>query len=695
MPETMENTTAPTPSPAAAPRTDRLELVKEMPRGSIGVVHKARNAQANRVIALRQFEVPEWLDDVDELLKRILAEARIASALDHPNIAKLHTCGYKGFTVFMTAEFVEGKTLKEVLGERQPELGEVLAMAKQLCAALDYAQEKNVVHHFLSPSNIKVLKDGTLKILDYGLVKDKNLMSQTPSKKLENEPYLSPEEIKNKPVNPAANLFTAAAILYQLYTGRSPFAGKHLGEVDRAIADMTPHPLNMAHPRVPPAISTVILKALSKAPADRYKSGKQLVAALEDAMKGVPATAATAKPSAAAKPVAAPAPTTASAVESDYSNATYSGGYAPVAPKSAPAPVQASAPAPTTTKMMPVVPPPVPKVQVGSANHWKLVGGVVGCLVIVAGVAAFFQHKPAENPEIAETQPVAPRPAPVRAHEPVATQENTSPATDAVSVSVISNRRTKAVRAPRAVTAVTPSGPQEGEMFVSSVPAEAVIEIEGLNGQPWKTPQAIGGLPAGTYKVTVSKPGYASDVRNVQVSAGNRVGVDVRLTAIKGWLNVAGSPQGASILVDGKDSGKVTPATLILEPATHSVTLRKAGYLDSDSAITLAAGQTTSYSPTLMVAGRTDNIRIMNGGVGKIFSGGSGQGRARIEIKSDPKGAQVIINGTPLQKTTPVEIQVEAGNYDITLQKDGYQPIHENAIVGIDDHVKINKSFTR
>jgi len=684
----MENTTAPTPS-AAAPRTDRLELVKEMPRGGIGVVHKARNAQANRVIALRQFEVPEWLDDVAELLKRILAEAKAASVLDHPNIAKLHTCGYKGFTVFMTAEFVEGKTLKEVLAERQPELGEVLAMAKQLCSALDHAQEKNVVHHFLSPSNIKVLKDGTLKILDYGLVKDKNLMSQTPAKKLENEPYLSPEEIKNKPVNAAANLFSVAAILYELYTGRSPFAGKHLGEVDRAIADMTPHPLNMAHPRVPPAISTVILKALSKAPGERYKTGKQLVAALEDAMKGVPATVTAPKPSAAPKPAVAPAPAP------DMESTSWSGGYAPVAPKSAPATAPAPAATATTTKMPPATPPPAPKVQVGSANHWKLVGGVVGCLVIIAVVAALFQRKPAETPEVTESQPVPQKPAPVRGQPAPAAQDNPSPAEDAVSITVTSNRRTKNTRAPRVVTAVAPSTPQQGEMYVSSVPAEAVVEIEGVSGQVWKTPQIIGALTPGTYKVTVSKPGFAPDVRNVTVSAGNRVGIDVRLTAVKGWLNVSGSPQGASILVDGNDSGKTTPATLILDPATHKVTLRKEGYLDTDSAITLAAGQTTSYSPTLMVAGRTDNIRIVNGGVGKIFGGGSGQGRARIEIKSDPKGAQVIINGTPLQKTTPVEIQVEAGNYDITLQKDGYQPIHENAIVGVDDHVKINKSLTR
>ncbi|HMF91522.1 MAG TPA: serine/threonine-protein kinase [Candidatus Angelobacter sp.] len=685
MPETMENATAPTP--AAAPRTDRLELVKEMARGSIGVVHKAKNAQSNRVIALRQFEVPEWLDDVEELLKRILAEARSASSLDHPNIAKLHTCGYKGFTVFMTSEFVEGKTLKEVMEERQPELGEILSIAKQLCAALDYAQEKSVVHHFLNPSNIKLRKDGTLKVLDFGLVKEKNLLSQTPAKKLENEPYLSPEEVKNKPVTAAGNLFTAAAILYQLYTGRSPFAGKHLGEVDRAITDVEPHPLNMAHPRVPHAISAVILKALSKSAAERYKSGKQLVLALEDAMKGVPPAALAPKPAAAPKP----APASASGVES----VNYSGGYAPVPAKPAPAP--APAPAASTTRMHPATPPPAPKVQVGSATHWKLVGGVVACLVIVAVVAALFQRKPKEIPENVEPQAVAPKPAPVPAPAPVVAESEPSPAVEVSSVPVVSSKRGKPVRAPRVVKATTPSAPQEGEVFISSVPADAVIEIEGFRGQVWKTPQAIGALQPGTYKVTVSKPGYATDVRNVQVSAGNRVGVDVRLTAVKGWVNVSGSPAGANIFVDGRDSGKLTPATLILDPATHNITLRKAGYLDAGGDLQLAAGQTTSYSPTLMVAGRTDNIKIVGGGmgVGKIFGGNSGQGRARIEIKSEPKGAQVIINGTPLQKTTPVEIQVEAGNYDITIQKDGYQTVRESAIVGIDDHVRISKALAR
>src|SRR6476646_11154552 len=218
---------------AAAPRTASLELVKELPRGSVGVVHQARNPQQNRSVALRKFEVPEWLDDADDRIKKIVAEAKTASALDHPNIARLYTCGYKDFTVFMTAEFVDGPTLKEHMARRQPEMAEVLQMAKQLLTALDYAHSKGVYHSFLNPNNIKVLPDGTLKLLDFGLLRDKNLLTHTPAKKLENQPYLSPEQVKNKPSDRAGNIFNAATLIYQLYTARSPFHGPHLGEIDR------------------------------------------------------------------------------------------------------------------------------------------------------------------------------------------------------------------------------------------------------------------------------------------------------------------------------------------------------------------------------------------------------------------------------------------------------------------------------
>jgi serine/threonine-protein kinase len=680
---------------SATPRTDRLELVKELPRGSIGVVHQARSPLTERVTALRQFEVPQWLDDVSELLNRIVAEARAASALDHPNIARLYTCGYKEFNVFVTADFVEGQSLKEMMAARTPDLNEVLAIAKQLCAALDFAHSKGVVHHFLNPSNIKLLPDGTLKVLDFGLLRDKNLLSQTPVKKLENAPYLSPEEVKNKPADRAGNWFTVSTILYELYTTRSPFAGKHLGEVDRAITDSMPHPLNVANGRVPEAISRVVLKGLSKNPAERFQSGQQLVTALEQAMKE-PRTAPV-KPATGKVPAAN---STGQFSANQFGTGSFSASQfnASVAP-----PKTATSPGTTKSRVPP--PPTSARVTVNTSNHWKLVGAVVGGLLVVGALAMFFQRKPSDLPvdsQVAQTRtPVAPVPAPAPA-------ANTPPFTQDEPVATVSEApqpsgRTRpgkaarnAARVPQVMIQPAPTTAAEGQLAVTSTPAGATVEIEGRAGQSWRTPQTVGPLSPGTYKVTVSRPGFAPETRSIQVSAGGRANLDVRLNAVKGFVNVASTPAGASIFVDGRDTGKATPTELMLDPATHSIAVRKPGYLDANTQINLVAGQAAGYAPNLMVAGRTDNIKVKGGGVGKIFNGGgSSQGMSRIEIKSEPKGAQVVINGLALQKTTPLEIEVEAGNYDIVLQKDGYKPLHENAIVGIDDRIKISKSLVR
>jgi eukaryotic-like serine/threonine-protein kinase len=703
-PETATDTATATAT-AVAPRTASLELVKELPRGSVGVVHQARNPQQNRSVALRKFEVPEWLDDADDRIKKIVAEAKTAGALDHPNIARLYTCGYKDFTVFMTAEFIEGQTLRELMSKRQPEMNEVLQMAKQLLTALDYANDKGVFHHFLNPTNIKVLPDGTLKILDFGLLRDKNLLTQTPAKKLENEPYLSPEQVRNKPVDRAANLFNAGTLLYELYTARSPFHGKHLGEVDRAITDVDPHPMQMAHPRVPEQISKVVLKALHKNPAERYASGQQFFAALEEAAKFQPVARAN---STGSMPAYQGGPAAANATGS---RPAYQGGPGPNASQAirvAPSPSASQAfnpPSPNASQVIKTQSPGTTRVPVqqtavrkpvSTANHWKLVGGVVGGLCLIVGLALIFQRRPTELPVDEGAVPAtqsASTPAPFsRAQDSQAPDQAQTPA-------VQSKTHTASVRpgrSPRNAYAapVAPPAPSEGQMIVSSTPMGATVEIEGRAGQQWKAPGTVPALPPGTYKVTFSMPGFASETRSVQVAAGARTPVDVRLTAVKGYVTVASKPAGAQVLINGKDTGKVTPVEFMVEPGSQNIVVRKQGYLDASTELKLVAGQSVNYAPSLMVAGRTDNIRIVNGGVGKMFGGSSSQGMARIEIKSEPKGAQVTINGTPLQKPTPVEIQVEPGSYDITIQKDGYKPVRESAIVGVDDRIKIDRPLT-
>jgi serine/threonine protein kinase len=693
---------------AAAPRTASLELVKELPRGSVGVVHQARSAQQNRSVALRKFEVPEWLDDANELIQKILAEAKAASALDHPNIARLYTCGYKDTTVFMTAEFVEGQTLRELMTKRQPEMNEVLQMAKQLLTALDYAHSKGVCHNFLNPSNIKVLPDGTLKLLDFGLLRDKNLLTQSPTKKLENEPYLCPEQVKNKPVSPAGNIFNAGTLIYQLYTARSPFSGPHLGEVDRAITDVNPHPMQMAHPRVPEEISRVVLKALAKNPAERYASGQQFFAALEEAAKFAPIARANSTGSMPAYKDG-PGPNSSQAIRvqpSPNASQSFKAVPGPNTSQSFRAVQSGSA-----TQSVKVTPGTVGttydgagktgvRKPVSTANHWKVVAAVVGGLCVIVVLALLFQRHPAEEEDSA-TPSAANTPAPFgrKAEQAIekakAAQDEQGGRSRSASAAPAPARAGKSARyAPAAP--VAPPTASEGQLIVSSMPMGATVEIEGRAGQQWKAPQTIPGLAAGTYKVSFNMPGYATETRTVQVSGGARTPIDVRMNAVKGFVTVASKPAGAEIWINGKDTGKVTPIEFLVEPGTHNIVVRKQGYLEASTDLKLVAGQSVNYAPSLMAAGRTDNIQLVGtSGVGKLLGNkGNGSGMARIEIKTEPKGAQVTINGTPLQKTTPLEVQLEAGNYDITIQKDGFKPIHENAILGMDDRIKIDRALS-
>jgi serine/threonine protein kinase len=696
---------------AAAPRKASLELVKELPKGSVGVVHQARNPQQNRSVVLRKFEVPEWLDDVNGLIQKILAEAKSASALDHPNIARLYTCGYKDFTLFMTAEFVEGQTLKEYMARRQPEMSEVLQLAKQLLAALDYAHSKGVCHNFLNPSNIKLLPDGTLKLLDFGLLRDKNLLTQSPTKKLENEPYLCPEQVKNKPADRAGNIFNAATLIYQLYTARSPFSGPHLGEVDRSITDVDPHPMQMAHPRVPEAISKVVLKALAKNPAARYASGQQFFDALEEAAKNEPVARANATGSFPAYQ-GGPGPNASQAIK------PMSGPNASQSFKAMPGPnasqsframpsgsaSQAVKPTPGTVGTTYVGPGEKTSVRkpVSTANHWKVVAAVVGGLCLIVVLALVFQRHPAEEEDAAAPSAKAAAPFSGKAEQAI---EKVKAAQDGQSRSqsepapAQTSTRVRAGKAARYTPAapVAPPAPSEGQLTVSSMPMGATVEIEGRAGQQWKAPQTIPGLSAGTYKVSFNMPGYATETRTVQVAGGARTPLDVRMSAIKGFVTVASKPAGAEIWINGKDTGKVTPIEFLVEPGAQNIVVRKQGYLEASTDVKLVAGQSVNYAPSLMAAGRTDNIRLVgSSGVGKLLgnNNGNGSGMARIEIKTEPKGAQVTINGTPLQKTTPLEVQLEAGNYDITIQKDGFKPIHESAIVGMDDRIKIDRPLT-
>ncbi len=707
-------------SSSANPRVDRLTLVQQLGNGSIGSISKAKSPKYDSFVALRQFQVPEWLDDANELIKSLLAEARAANALNHPNIAKLHTGGFKGFTVYITSEFIEGPGIKQYLSPRTFNLNEVLELGKQLCLALDHAHEKNVFHHCLTPANLKVTADGTLKVLDFGLIRNKDIYAPIPAKRLENEHYLSPEQVKNKPADRASNLFTVGAILYELLTTRHPFAGKHLGEVDKNIGELDPQPLYLVNSRIPESFSRVVLRALAKNPRDRFQSGKELAAALEAAIHASPASPVKAvAASAATGAVSAFVPRATPVPASVTTSQKIPAAVAPVAraasaPAVAPAPVAAAAsPVSSLPTASPALPtgtktaqtststgtrPPVParEAQVATKpgkmpsklrTQWKLAAIAVALLFVVSALAISLRHR-SKAPDVepaAETTA-----APV---QPIATPQDSGSLTPSTDIHEAAPRRGREKTAKLEPIAAAPAAPTTGELAITSTPPGATIEIAGRSDSG-KTPQTMSALSPGAYKVTISKVGYSTETRSIDVVAGNRASLDVKLAATKGYLTIGGTPTGANILIDGKDSGKLTPSDFVLDPASHNVTVRKAGYFDTTTEIKLAAGQSVSYAPALKLAGRTDNIKVVGGGFKKLFGGGgSNSGMTNVEIKSDPKGAQVTINGKTLEKSTPMEIQVEPGNYEITIQKSGYKPVHTNLAAGANERVKIEEKL--
>ncbi len=653
-----------------------MELLQQMPPGSVGIVYQARNPKLNRVVALRQMQVPDWLDDADDLIKRILAEARSANGLAHANIAQILTGGYKGFTVFVSADFVEGKYLREHVNGATPGLPEVMVLARQLCAAIDYAHGKQVVHYALNFGNIKVLPDGTLKILDFGVLRDKNLYAPTPAKRLENEHYLSPEQVKGRSVDRAANLFSAGVILYELFTTRNPFAGRHLGEVDRNISEVDTIPANTAHSRVSEPVAKVLSKALSKSPAGRFASGQELIDALEEALK-VPVAPKTA-PSAQGKPAAASkssgpitqSVSTKAAAQPKVEGTVFEGtvfGAAPAATGKT-ATGKMAAVAPGTVTLKPVAKP------ANKAGQWKMMVGIVAAVFVVVAAAISFSNRtevppapPAEKPLILpkidapKEQAVAPAPTPQPEVEETPTSRHTG----------------RPIRTAKAEPVNSSAPVVDGQLTITSVPEGAAIEIGGRSVDSWRTPQVIPSLAPGVYVVKVSKAGFATEARSVEVTSGGHVSLEFRLNPTRATLSIGGTP-GASIAIDGKPTGKFTPAEFTLEPVSHSVTLRKEGYFDLTSDVKLTGGQTTNFAPNLNIAGRTDNIKVV-GGASKLFGGGS-HGMSRLIIRCEPKGAHVTVNGAAVPKATPLELQLEPGNYEIVIEKDGYKPLKRSIV---------------
>lgn len=201
------------------------------------------------------------------------------------------------------------------------------------------------------------------------------------------------------------------------------------------------------------------------------------------------------------------------------------------------------------------------------------------------------------------------------------------------------------------------------------------MQVDGRTDSGWVTPLTVTELAPGRHTVILSKPGYVSETRSLDIASGGKSSLVLHLAAASATISVRSDPAGASVFVDGKDSGHVTPAQISVEKGSHILLVRKQGYLDETSSANLVSGQNFHFAPTLRPLGNADDIKTV-GKFKKIFRGGDTAGMGTVNIKTQPKGAQVAVNRRMLDKASPVQFMVEPGNYIIDITASGYKSIH-------------------
>lgn len=261
--------------------------------GGMGVVYDALDELLSRPVALK-FLSDELAADPDAKA-RLKREALMLAQLNHANICTIYEIEEHDGRVFMAMERLEGVNLKAHLAGRTLEAGEIVEIAAQIAEALDQAHETGIVHRDIKPGNLFVGPDGQVKVLDFGMAKSFNPeVAGSADATIIGRPvgtanYMAPERILQMPLDERCDLFSLGVVIYEMATGRLPFAGETPGETVTNILEHEATPLTTLAPRHPAELEEIVTKLTAKLADDRYPSAKAVLTdltALGERLKG-------------------------------------------------------------------------------------------------------------------------------------------------------------------------------------------------------------------------------------------------------------------------------------------------------------------------------------------------------------------------------------------------------------------------
>ncbi len=782
----------------------RFEILSELAKSERSAVYKATDTDAGQTVALKAVGLEAFGEQAPTVVESVREEAEAAKVLASHNIALLTSVEEIEGKLCASMEYVQGNSVATMLARKEGfSIWDLQDIARQACQGLDHAHVRKVVHCSLEPAKIMVQWDGIVKLLGFGASRTGSGAAQATGKAPEILHYMAPEQLRGDPIDARSNIFSLGAILYEMVTEQKAFAGDDAEQVRAAILETMPVAVNQVNRKTHPALSEVIMKALAKAPEERYQSGQELVNDLEKC-KASPAKVVGAKPAAAVAPKVEPVKAQATvkkeapaAAKAAAAGANWAGpaGNTPKTPyldpssqfvtscvkatveaaaveeerMSAPAMEPPASPAPKIhvdpmmdegrlaggkgvsfseiselppLKEVYIEPTPVEEVEIPQSADpvkaavfrnaapekpklpprevakkavseikktppqmfiYSIAGAAAVILLVVLGIAYHIRSVDADDEEAAPaasevTTPAPATPSPaapvVAAAEPTPVQVvPAAPVEAAPAVEITPKISPRSSHKKKGKQAVAAPAIVAGQLNVDSTPQGAQVQVDGQAAGV--TPFRLASLLPGQHAVTISKPGFVSDTRTINLSSGGRSVVSVQLAMLSATVSAHSSPSGAAVWMDGRDTGRVTPAQIAVErPGSHTFVFKKQGYLDETASANLQVGQTFQLAPSLRALGNTDEIRF-GGRFKKVFGGSDTAGMGSVSIKTQPKGAQIAVNNRLVDRASPVDFYLNPGNYVIDITMSGFRNLHRVITVEKNGKVVIDESMDR
>ena len=271
----------------------RYRVMRKLGAGGMADVYLAEDEELGRRVAIKILNDRHANDE--SFVERFRREAKNAAGLSHPNIVSIYDRGEAEGTYYIAMEYLDGRTLKELLVARGPmPIADAIHHTRQILNALRFAHKKGVVHRDIKPHNVMVDGDGRLKVTDFGIARAGASQMTEAGAIVGTAQYLSPEQARGAAVDQRSDLYSIGVVLYEMLTGNVPFMGESPVEIAMKHLSDTPRPPSSIRPEIPPDLDMVVLRALAKNPDDRFQTAEEMDAELAHIADGGSVTAITA-----------------------------------------------------------------------------------------------------------------------------------------------------------------------------------------------------------------------------------------------------------------------------------------------------------------------------------------------------------------------------------------------------------------